>query len=155
MNSKTIRAAALAIATGLVLAGVLTARADDAMRSAEASAQATYDEVQSTLGNVPTFVKLFPKGAVAGAWAEQRDLELSDKTALSPKVKALISLAVAAQIPCQYCIWADTKTAKSMGASQEEIAEAVAMAGLTRHWSTFFNGMQLDFNQFKAELGGD
>jgi AhpD family alkylhydroperoxidase len=154
MNSKTIRAAALAVATGLVLAGPLPARADDAMRSAEASAQATYDEVQSTLGGVPTFVKLFPKGAIAGAWAEQRDLELSDKTALSPKVKALISLAVAAQIPCQYCIWADTKTAKAMGASQEEIAEAVAMAGLTRHWSTFFNGMQLDLTQYKAELGG-
>lgn len=155
MISKTLRATALAAATSLVLAGALAARADNSMSSADASAEATYNEVQSMLGGVPSFVKLFPKGAIAGAWAEQRDLELSDKTALSPKVKALISLAVAAQIPCQYCIWADTKTAKSMGASQEEIAEAVAMAGLTRHWSTFFNGMQLDFNQFKAELGGD
>jgi AhpD family alkylhydroperoxidase len=100
-------------------------------------------------------VRLFPKGAVAGAWAEERDLELSNKTALSTKAKALIGLAVAAQIPCEYCIWLDTRSAKSAGATQEEIAEAVAMAGLTRHWSTFFNGMQIDFGQFKQELGGD
>ena len=29
------------------------------------------------------------------------------------------------------------------------------MAALTRHWSTFFNGMAVDFDQFKAELGGE
>jgi AhpD family alkylhydroperoxidase len=138
------------IAAGLALAlPSLPAWADDP------SAQTTYDEVQSTLGGVPSFVRLFPKGAVAGAWAEERDLELSNKTALSPKEKALIGLAVAAQIPCEYCIWLDTRSAKSAGATQEEIAEAVAMAGLTRHWSTFFNGMQIDFGQFKQELGGD
>jgi AhpD family alkylhydroperoxidase len=138
------------IAAGLALAlPSLPAWADDP------SAQTTNDEVQSTLGGVPSFVRLFPKGAVAGAWAEERDLELSNKTALSPKEKALIGLAVAAQIPCEYCIWLDTRSAKSAGATQEEIAEAVAMAGLTRHWSTFFNGMQIDFGQFKQELGGD
>ena len=106
------------------------------------------------MGGVPTFIKLYPKGAVAGAWAQERDLELSDKTALSPKVKALISLAVAAQIPCQYCIRLDTKTATENGATEEEISEAVAMAGLTRQWSTFFNGMQIDFGTFKKEMGG-
>jgi len=145
--------------TALVLFAPLTTivRADDAMQPkvAGASAEDTYKEIESTLGGVPTFVKLFPKGAVAGAWAEERDLELSDKTALSPKEKALISLAVAAQIPCQYCIWSDTEDAKRFGATQEEIAEAVAMAGLTRHWSTFFNGMQIDFGQFKKEMSGE
>ncbi|HVX79796.1 MAG TPA: carboxymuconolactone decarboxylase family protein [Devosiaceae bacterium] len=151
---KTVGAATAAALVLMPLAG--PALADDAMKpmSPEMSAQQTYKEIESSLGGVPTFIKLFPKGAVAGAWAEERDLELSDKTALTPKVKALISLAVAAQIPCQYCIWSDTEDAKRFGASQEEIAEAVAMAGLTRHWSTFFNGMQLDFEQFKKELGG-
>jgi AhpD family alkylhydroperoxidase len=145
-----LRSTALVLAAGLALAlPSLPAQAEDA------SAESVYSEVQATLGGVPTFVRLFPKSGVAGAWAEERDLELSDKTALSPKEKALISLAVAAQIPCEYCIWLDTRSAKSAGATQEEIAEAVAMAGLTRHWSTFFNGMQIDFDQFKKELGGD
>ena len=29
------------------------------------------------------------------------------------------------------------------------------MAALTRHWSTFLNGMAVDFDQYKAEFGGE
>jgi AhpD family alkylhydroperoxidase len=74
---------------------------------------------------------------------------------LDPKVKALISLAVAAQIPCDYCIWADTNSARQAGATDAEIAEAVAIAALTRHWSTIFNGLQVDLETFKREMGGE
>jgi hypothetical protein len=28
------------------------------------------------------------------------------------------------------------------------------MAALTRHWSTIFNGLQVDFEQFKKDMGG-
>ncbi|TIT72115.1 MAG: carboxymuconolactone decarboxylase family protein, partial [Mesorhizobium sp.] len=70
---------------------------------------------------VPGFVKQFPKAGLPGAWAEIKAIELSDKTALPPKVKSLISLAVAAQIPCNYCIWSDTENAKRAGATDEEI----------------------------------
>lgn len=142
----TILASALFAASTLTLAPAAHA---DSM-----SPDAVYADVQKTFGGVPTFVKQLPKAALAGAWQEEKDLELSDKTALPPKVKALISLAVSAQIPCQYCIWADTQTAKQLGASDEEIGEAVAMAGLTRNWSTLFNGLQVDFAQFKKDLGG-
>lgn len=144
------RAVRLVAALTLVSSAMPTLAQD-----ANASAEATYSEIEKAMGGVPTFIKLFPKSAVAGAWAEERDLELSDKTALTPKVKALISLAVAAQIPCQYCIWADTRSARQFGATDEEIAEAVGMSALTRHWSTFLNGMQIDFQQFKAEMGGE
>ncbi|MER8490996.1 carboxymuconolactone decarboxylase family protein [Mesorhizobium australicum] len=115
---------------------------------------ATLKDIQSTMGGVPSFVKQFPKTGLPGAWAEVKAIELSDKTALPPKVKSLISLAVAAQIPCTYCIWSDTQDAKRAGATNEEIQEAVAMAALTRHWSTIFNGMQVDFDTFKKEMGG-
>ncbi|QND65503.1 carboxymuconolactone decarboxylase family protein [Mesorhizobium loti] len=114
----------------------------------------TIKDIQSTMGGVPSFVKQFPKAGLPGAWAEVKSIELSDKTALPPKVKSLISLAVAAQIPCNYCIWSDTQDAKRAGATSEEIQEAVAMAALTRHWSTIFNGMQVDFDTFKKEMGG-
>ena len=119
-----------------------------------AQRKAIYDDIQKTFGGVPSFVKTIPDAALAGYWQQEKDLELSDKTALSPKVKALISLAVASQIPCTYCIWADTRTAKQAGASDAEIGEAVAMAGLTRNSSTLFNGLQVDFEQFKKEMGG-
>jgi AhpD family alkylhydroperoxidase len=116
---------------------------------------ATVKDIEATLGGVPGFAKQFPKAGLPGAWAEVKALELSDATALSPKVKSLISLAVSAQIPCQYCIWSDTQNARRAGATDEEIQEAVAMSALTRHWSTVFNGMQIDFEQFKKEMGGE
>ena len=82
------------------------------------------------------------------------DVVFSIERALSPKTKALISLAVAAQIPCTYCIYSYTEMAKKAGASEQEIEEAVAISALTRHWSTIFNGMQIDLDQFKKEMAG-
>lgn len=116
---------------------------------------ATLKDIQSTMGSVPSFISQFPKAGLPGAWSELKAIELNDKTALPPKTKALISLAVAAQIPCTYCVWADTQSAKQAGATEQEIQEAVAMAALTRHWSTIFNGMQVDFETFKKDFGGE
>ncbi|MER9234791.1 carboxymuconolactone decarboxylase family protein [Mesorhizobium sp. M0622] len=121
---------------------------------AHADDDATIKDIQSTMGGVPGFVKQFPKAGLPGAWAEVKAIQLSDKTALPPKVKSLISLAVAAQIPCSYCVWSDTQDAKRAGATDEEIQEAVAVSALTRHWSTIFNGMQVDFDTFRKEMGG-
>jgi AhpD family alkylhydroperoxidase len=121
---------------------------------ANPAADAAYAEMTQILGGVPTFVKSFPKAGIAGAWAEVRDLQFSDKTALNAKTKALIGIAVAAQIPCAHCIYEDTVAAKRAGASEQEIQEAVAVAALTRHWSTVYNGMQIDLEGFKQEMGG-
>ncbi|TIQ34410.1 MAG: carboxymuconolactone decarboxylase family protein [Mesorhizobium sp.] len=141
-------------ASVLAAAGVLATMLTSAPASADDYDTAIKD-IQSTMGGVPSFLKQFPKAGLPGAWAEVKAIELSDKTALSPKVKSLISLAVAAQIPCSYCIWSDTENAKRAGASDEEIQEAVTMAALTRHWSTIFNGMQVDLAQFKKDMGGE
>jgi AhpD family alkylhydroperoxidase len=121
----------------------------------QAEVDATFRDVKRTLGSVPTFLHQVSKAALPGAWAEIKGLQFSDETALPPKVKALISLAVSAQIPCSYCVWKDTESAKQAGASEDEIGEAVAIAATTRHWSTIFNGMQVDFETFKKDLGGD
>lgn len=120
----------------------------------DAALQATRDDIQATLGGVPTFVDAVSGAALPGLWMQLKDLELSTDTALDPKTKSLIAVAVAAQIPCTYCVWADTNSARAAGATGAEIAEAVAIAGLTRNWSTIFHGMQVDFETFKKELGG-
>lgn len=139
-----------------VLAGAAACSATIAFAPALADDyDATVKDIQKTMGSVPSFVSQFPRAGLPGAWSELKAIELSDKTALSPKTKALISLAVAAQIPCTYCIWADTQNAKQTGATDQEIQEAVTMAALTRHWSTIFNGMQVDFETFKKDLGGE
>jgi AhpD family alkylhydroperoxidase len=138
-----------AFAGGTLLAPSLPALSADGKISREE----VYKDVEKTFGKVPAFMKQLPDAALAGAWQEIKDVEFSD-TALPAKVKSLISLAVAAQIPCQYCIWADTQGAKQAGATDQEIAEAVTVSALTRHWSTIFNGLQVDMEQFKKDLGG-
>lgn len=117
----------------------------------DATSEATYKDIAATLGSVPSFFRAFPEFGIAGAWAEFKSVQLNPKTALDGKTKELMGLAVAAQIPCQYCIYFHTAAAKFNGASDEEIREAVAMSAIVRHWSTVLNGMQVDLPTFKKE----
>ncbi|MBR2690523.1 MAG: carboxymuconolactone decarboxylase family protein [Aquamicrobium sp.] len=134
----------LALAAGALLT-VTPVQAEDA------SAAAAYKDIQATLGSVPDMFRTLPDVAVAGAWAEIKGVQLNPDTALDGKTKELMGLAVAAQIPCQYCIYFHTLAAKANGASDEEIKEAVAMAAIVRHWSTMLNGSQVDFATFKKQ----
>ena len=125
-----------------------------AMSAAPATAQdsnATYRDIESTLGVVPGFFKMFPEEGIAGAWTEFKTVQLNPHSALSGKEKELIGLAVAAQVPCSYCIYFHTAAAKANGATDAEIREAVAMAAITRHWSTVLNGMQVDQAAFRHD----
>jgi AhpD family alkylhydroperoxidase len=115
-------------------------------------ADATRADIQKTLGFVPQFLLRFPDAALPGTWEELKGLQLNPSTALPGKVKELIGLAVAAQIPCRYCIEAHTEFAKLNGATDAELGEAVAMAAITRHWSTFLNGIQTDEAAFRGEI---
>jgi AhpD family alkylhydroperoxidase len=118
---------------------------------AQDSAQAAYRDIEQTLGMVPSFFKQFPEASIAGAWNEFKSVQLNPATKLNGKVKELIGLAVAAQIPCHYCIYFHTAAAKLNGASDDEIRETVAMAAIVRHWSTVLNGMQVDYAGFRQE----
>jgi AhpD family alkylhydroperoxidase len=109
-------------------------------------------EVTQLLGYAPEFLQRFPSAARAGAWRQMRDVQLSPSTAVSGKNKELIGLAVAAQVPCRYCIIAHTEYAKLNGATDAEITEAIAMAAFTRDMSTMLNGMQVDEAQFRKDV---
>ena len=87
-----------------------------------------------------------------GVNGARKSVQLNPKTKLDGKTKELIGLAVAAQIPCHYCVYFHTAAAKANGATDEEIREAVAMAAIVRHWSTVLNGMQVDLAGFKREI---
>jgi AhpD family alkylhydroperoxidase len=113
----------------------------------------TLAEIEATWGFVPTFVKRYPRELLPGAWANLRAIDGTD-TMLDAKTKALVSVAVASQIPCQYCIWLDTNSAYLAGASEQEVLEAVAVAGNTRAWSAFFYGSQTDMAELRAEFAG-
>ena len=147
MRKSTALTMMLAAAVFSTVAAAIVASAS----AQDASAQATYRDIEQTLGSVPSFFKTFPEAGIAGAWAEFKSVQLNPKTALNGKTKELIGLAVAAQVPCQYCIYFHTAAAKLNGATDAEIREAVAMAAITRHWSTVLNGMQIDLDGFKRE----
>ena len=103
-------------------------------------------------GYVPEFIREFPSEARAGAWRAFRDVQLSPTTALNGKQKELVGLAVAAQVPCRFCVIAHTEFAKLNGATDAEIKEALGMASLTRELSTMLNGMQVDETQFRKDV---
>jgi len=119
---------------------------------ARADTDATQADIARTVGFVPGFIKAMPANLVPGVWEVARDFEKSDKTALPVKTKDLIGLAIAAQMPSRLTAWSYSRCAKASGASDAEIKEAVAISALARHWSTFFNGMQLDEGKFRAEI---
>ena len=145
--------------TALLLAAALAAasfgveplaRAEGSTR--ESAAVAARVDIQKTLGFVPQFFLRFPALALPGAWDEMKSLQMNPHTALPGRTKELLGLAVSAQIPCRYCIYAHTAFARLNGASDEELGEAVAMAAMTRHWSTYLNGIQTDEAKFRAEI---
>jgi AhpD family alkylhydroperoxidase len=139
---------------GLLLLGgatlATTARAEGAKPSPAAAAARA--DIGKTLGFVPQFFLKFPEEILPGAWEEMKTLQLNPNTALPGRTKELVGLAVAAQIPCRYCIVAHTEFARLNGASEAEVGEAVAMAAMTRHWSTFLNGIQTDETKFRGEI---
>jgi AhpD family alkylhydroperoxidase len=141
-SGKAIVAFAALLAIGTAATSP-RARADDA--------NATYRDIEQTLGIVPGFFKAFPESGIAGAWAEFKSVQLNPQTKLDGKMKELIGLAVSSQIPCQYCVYFHTAAAKANGATDQEVREAVAMAAIVRHWSTVLNGMQVDLATFRNE----
>jgi len=127
-----------------------TAAAETAGHSPEA--RAARADIEKTLGFVPGFFQVTADSALPGLWDEFKGLQLNPKSALSGRVKELIGLAVASQVPCHYCVYAHTEFAKLNGASAAEVAETVAIAGAERHWSALLYGMQFDENKYRADI---
>src|SRR5262249_43713193 len=78
--------------------------------------------------------------------------ELNKNTALDGKTKDLIGLAIAAQMPSRLTAWSYSKCGRASGATEAQLHEAVVLSAMTRHWSTFFNGMQLDEGKYRADI---
>ncbi|MES1206718.1 MAG: carboxymuconolactone decarboxylase family protein [Pseudomonadota bacterium] len=138
--------------TKVVVLGMAVLGLAGRARADQPAAAAAKADIQKTLGFVPQFFTKFPDAMLPGAWEEMKTLQMNPHTALPGRTKELIGLGVAAQVPCRYCIYAHTEFAKLNGASEAQVGEAVAMAALTRHWSTFLNGIQTDETKFRGEI---
>lgn len=140
---KFSKVAALVVGTLLATAPVMTmAEGADNIRA----------EIERVFGTVPSYLQVYPESALAAGWSVIQETTFNEDAALDAKTRELIALAVAAQIPCNYCIRFHTEAATSMGATTEELREAIFTAAVTRHWSTMLYGNVYPMEDFEAEL---
>jgi AhpD family alkylhydroperoxidase len=113
---------------------------------------AIQQDVTKVFGTVPDFLKRYPAVALPSLWKQMKAVLFNPAGALSVKEKALISLAVAAQLPSDGCVKDYTAMARANQATEQEIQEAVAMAGFTRLASTQMNGTMPDEAQWRRDI---
>lgn len=110
-----------------------------------------YKEMENNLGKVPQFFKTIPERVLALEWELFQKTQMEDSP-ISQKNRQLIGLGISAVKGCQYCTYFHTEFARFFGATNEEIEDAVHFAKDTAGWSSYVNGMQTDFEQFKADV---
>ena len=147
MNTNSIKKGFIGLTAVLALSVAATTASAD-----PAAAQATRADIAKTIGFVPGFFTVMSDTAVPGAWQEMKGLQMNPGTALPGRTKELIGLAVAAQVPCRYCVYGHTEFAKLNGATDAEIAEAVAVGGVERHWNAYLFGVQIDDAKMAADV---
>jgi AhpD family alkylhydroperoxidase len=152
LDEKAFRADINKLVEGAKKAAAAGANAPQSTPVNVVDAKTAMQDMKNTFGFVPMFVEKFPQHSLAGAWRAMRDVELNPTTALSGKYKSLASLAVASQIPCRYCVIADTEFAKLEGATDKEIAEAVAMGALVRQTGALMVGFGADEATYRKDM---
>jgi AhpD family alkylhydroperoxidase len=120
-------------------------------RPASRSRAQVFDEVGKLFGFVPTFIKALPDSSLAAEWDAFVNVEVLEGP-IPAKYLALAGVGVSAATKCSYCIHAETEMAKLAGATAAEIEAAVHYAKATAGWSTYINGLQLNFDEFKGEV---
>lgn len=116
-----------------------------------ATIQKAKNEIIGTFGFYPTLFEIIPDYQVPGMWS-YFIATTGPQNAIPPKYRELINLAVAAQIPCDYCIFYHTEAAKGLGATEEEVKETIVTASSTRAWSMILQGNGVELDQFKDEF---
>ena len=113
--------------------------------------QQVYDDITKTLGLVPSFFKALPDSTLEAEWSLFKTIQLADGP-IPQKYRELMGVAISAATKCQYCTFFHTEAAKLNGATTPEIEAAVHYAKHTAGWSTYVNGLQINYEEFQAEV---
>ena len=113
--------------------------------------QEIYSDMEENLGLVPSFFKIVPDATLEQDWQVFKNIQLAEGV-VPNKYKELVGLGISAVTKCSYCTLFHTEVAKMLGATDEEIHEVLRFAGNTALWSTWVNGNQVDYEEFKDEL---
>ena len=126
----------------------MTTKFEEVTRSVqEKGAQATADElirnVEEEFGSAPLIYKKLedmPEALISHLLYKNA---IGEGGCLPPKTVELISLAVGSALRCDHCTEYHMRAAKLMGASKEEILEAVLIAGMLANSSVLANAYRV------------
>jgi AhpD family alkylhydroperoxidase len=110
-----------------------------------------YQEIESMFGLVPSMFKEVPDSTLELEWRLFKAVQF-DPGPIPNKYRELIGVAIAATTKCRYCQVFHTEVAKLNGATAAEIEDAVHYAKSSAGWSTYINGLQIDFDTFRDEV---
>jgi AhpD family alkylhydroperoxidase len=113
--------------------------------------QEVYREIEETFGLVPSMFRVVPDSSLELEWRLFKRVQF-DEGPIPNKYRELIGVAIAAATKCRYCALYHSEVAKLNGATEEEIEDAVHYAKSSAGWSTYINGLQLDYDEFKDEV---
>jgi AhpD family alkylhydroperoxidase len=112
-----------------------------------------YKEIEGMFGLVPSMFKSVPESSLELEWNLFKRVQFEDGP-IPNKYRELIGVAISPISKCRYCSYYHTELAKLNGATEAEIEDAVHYAKSSAGWSTYINGMQLNYEEFKKEIDG-
>ena len=110
-----------------------------------------YKEIEEMFGLVPIMFKSIPDSSLELEWQLFKRVQF-DEGPIPNKYRELIGVAISAVTKCRYCSLFHTEIAKLNGATEAEIEDAIHYAKSSAGWSTYINGIQLDYEKFKKEV---
>jgi AhpD family alkylhydroperoxidase len=113
------------------------------------SREEIYNEIEQMFGFVPSMFKAVPDSSLELEWKLFKRVQFDDGP-IPNKYRELIGVAIAAVSKC--CALYHTEVARLYGATDAEIENALHYAKSSAGWSTYINGLQLDFDQFQEEI---
>jgi AhpD family alkylhydroperoxidase len=115
------------------------------------SREEIYKEIEQMFGLVPSMFKAVPDSSLELEWKLFKRVQF-DEGPIPNKYRELIGVAISAVSKCRYCALYHTEVARLYGATDAEIEDAVHYAKSSAGWSTYINGIQLDYDQFQEEI---
>lgn len=113
--------------------------------------QEIYKEIEDMFGLVPMMFKSIPDSSLEMEWKLYKQVQFEEGP-IPNKYRELIGVAISAISKCKYCAYYHTELAKLNGATDAEIEDVVHYAKSSAGWSTYLNGLQMDYDKFKSEI---
>ena len=108
-------------------------------------------EIEQMFGLVPSMFKTVPESSLELEWKLFKRIQFEEGP-IPNKYRELIGVAISAISKCHYCAYFHTELAKLNGATDAEIEDAVHYAKSSAGWSTYINGLQLNYEEFTGEI---